>query len=84
MQDVCAFVTLKPTFLPDLDGAGGLYSLPIFVPFPGHILHRELTNKHGVLVFLDAQVLRGLEDQQLTLCKNNKHEGLFRAQMGIA
>lgn len=59
------------TFLADLDGAGGMYLLPVFVPFPQHILHRDLTDEHCILILLDVQVLQALQDQQLTLCRHH-------------
>lgn len=59
------------TFLSDLDGAGWPDLLPVPVPLPRHVLHRELADKHGVLVLLDVHVLKGLHDQQLTLCRHS-------------
>ena len=73
VQELCIVCILKLTFLPDLDGAGGLYPLPVFVPLSGHVLHGDLTNKHGVLIFLDVQVLQGPQDLQLTLCREEEH-----------
>lgn len=78
----CLFLRVwKPTFLPDLDGARGLYSLPIFVPLSRHVLHRELANKHRVLILLDVQVLWALQDHQVTLCKEKTHKGMWRVEM---
>lgn len=72
---------MKLTLLAYLDGAGGLYPLSIFVPFPLHILHRKLTNEHSVLILLDVQVLEALQDQQLTLCRENPHLGFSMIAM---
>lgn len=62
------------TFRADLDGAGGSYLVPLFVPFRSHILQRDLAHEDGILVLLDVEVLQFLHDLQLVLCGIHANE----------
>lgn len=63
---------LKPTFMPDLDGARRLNPLPVLEPLSWHVFNRDLAHKHSILVFLDVQVFEAVLDQQLTLCRQKR------------